>query len=66
MPDKEKNKLIEKLKNHCYEGLQTDGEHHKQWHLEQILNELLRLEPETINNVETARGYMEWEEGIAP
>lgn len=43
------------------EGLRTDGVHHKQWFLEQIL---LRLEGE--KEVEGMRGLYEWESGIAP
>ncbi len=29
--------LITQIHNLCLEGLETDGAHHKQWYLEQIL-----------------------------
>jgi len=43
------------------EGLITDGAHHKQWYLEQVLQSL--VEPEYY---ETCRKEFEWDEGIAP
>lgn len=46
---------IEKVKQLCIEALQTDGDHHKQWYLEQILKAL---------DVDTST--IEFEKGIAP
>ena len=43
----------------CIEALQTDGAHHKQWYLEEILRALGW-------NVEQVRDEEDWEEGIAP
>lgn len=45
----------------AFKGLTTDGAHHKQWYLEQIVREL-GLSPEEF----TARTGRTWEPGIAP
>lgn len=44
------------------DGLQTDGGHHKQWYLEQILIELVGKK----KIKEMKEYYGDWEEGIAP
>lgn len=46
-------------------GLMTDGGHHKQWYLEQILLALDEPVAE-IKEWLDAAGYGQWEEGIAP
>jgi hypothetical protein len=56
--------LIEKLQDLAMDGLLTDGGHHKQWYLEQILETL------GINLDRLAEEFKlldcEWEPGIAP
>ena len=56
--------LIEKLQDLAMDGLLTDGGHHKQWYLEQILETL------GINLDQLAEELKlldcEWEPGIAP
>jgi hypothetical protein len=49
----ERDRKIEQL---CLDALHTDGAHHKQWFLEQILLVLLEVEG----------GVSDWEPGIAP
>jgi len=46
-------------------GLCTDGGHHKQWFLEQIL-EALGIDPREPSKALTEDGYEPWEPGIAP
>lgn len=58
MPDDIRNYSLSEL---CFEGLQTDGAHHKQWYLEQILKRVLGPE-----KYETLKDSYDWEEGIAP
>jgi len=43
----------------------TDGEHHKQWLLDQILHEILS-EEEYEDFIRDRRGNMWWDAGIAP
>lgn len=52
---------LNKIVNYLFEALSTDGSHHKQWYLEEILKML-------INNkiFETSKKNWEWEEGVAP
>lgn len=45
----------------CIEALQTDGAHHKQWFVEQILKRLLGKE-----RYENIRRSYEWHDGIEP
>lgn len=48
----------------CVEGLLTDGNHHKQWYLEEILKKSgydLKILKERLND----KGYS-WEAGIPP
>lgn len=47
----------------CVEGLQMDGEHHKQWYLEQILTALGVDLDKAVD--EDGRSFY-WEPGIAP
>ena len=53
-----------KIKELCIGGLLTDGGHHKQWYLEEILKtlgfDLIKLREELI-----AEDY-DWEDGISP
>lgn len=53
------DQCLEKAVSHIVDGLTTDGAHHKQWHLEQALRQLIdnRL-------VDMAKKKMGWEEGI--
>ncbi len=46
------------------DGLLTDGEHHKQWYLEQIL-ERLGINLEAHRKALGDEGY-DWEDGIVP
>lgn len=50
-------KLREKIKKLAIEGLTTDGGHHKQWYLEEILKIV------GYNTKELQKIY-DWEEGI--
>ena len=50
---------IETIYSLVISGLQIDGEHHKQWYLEQILKHLG-------HDVEEMREHPTWDEGIAP
>lgn len=56
--------MIEDVKELAIDGLMTDGGHHKQWFLEQIL---LRLgfDLDEIDRELSESDYM-WERGIAP
>lgn len=57
------NKL-EEIKNICIDGLLTDGGHHKQWYLEQILEE---IGVDLVELRETLKkDDFSWEKGIAP
>lgn len=54
----------------AFNGLMTDGGHHKQWYLDQIIQTLAseryrRLCKEAKNGEEGPETY-DWEEGIAP
>lgn len=44
------------------EALQTDGEHHKQWYLEQLMMKIGIDE----NEMEDYQDANDWEKGIAP
>ena len=47
-------------------GLMTDGAHHKQWYLEQILRRVINKEGiESLKETFAKRGYS-WESGVAP
>lgn len=58
--DGEKTPRIKKIEL-ILDGLMTDGAHHKQWYLEQLL--LLSLHPEDFVEL---KEHHQWEEGIAP
>ncbi len=45
----------------CLDALLTNGGHHKQWYLEEIMRTLIAEE-----RLEKLRAKHEWEEGIAP
>ena len=51
---------IGKLINLIIEGLQIEGEHHKQWYLEEILR-AIGCDP-----VKMREFHDEWEKGVAP
>jgi len=51
------------IKSLCMDGLRTDGAHHKQWFLEEILK-ALGCNLEEVRQDRRVNGY-EWEEGIA-
>jgi hypothetical protein len=58
----------EQFERHCkkaaelaFHGLTTDGDHHKQWYLEQIVREL-GFNPEEF----VVATELHWEPGIAP
>ena len=53
--------VLEAIKLACVEGLTTDGAHHKQWYLDQIL----RLAATTQEYAEL-KDESDWNEGIAP
>ena len=50
---------INKIRNLILEGLTTDGSHHKQWYLEELLKFFCR-------DIGELRNKYEWEDGIAP
>ena len=52
------------LKDFILDGLCTDGGHHKQWYLEQILIKL-GFDLETLRKEFQKEGY-DWDESIAP
>ena len=56
--------LIEKLQDLAMDGLLTDGGHHKQWYLEQIM-EMLGINLDRLAE-EFKLLDCEWEPGIAP
>ncbi len=56
-----KKRKIEAIKELALDALETDGEHHKQWYLEEILK-LCGVNVETLRK--TFRSY--GEKGIAP
>ena len=62
------NEEKEEIKNLCIEGLRTDGGHHKQWYLEEILMELGYTLKEIRKELfeEDDCNYNNWEEGISP
>lgn len=49
------------IKNYIIDALNTDGGHHKQWYLEEILKEILLPERYII-----IQDRYDWEEGIPP
>lgn len=51
--------MEETLKEFILDGLSTDGGHHKQWYLEQILIKLGF-------DLKALKKELDWEEGIAP
>lgn len=55
---------VAKAVNHAISGLLTDGGHHKQWALEQVL-ESLGINIQELGDVLRENDY-EWEEGRAP
>jgi hypothetical protein len=52
--------LIKRVVSLCVEGLTTDGGHHKQWYLEQILRSISGA------RYHEFKREHEWEKGIAP
>lgn len=54
--------LMENIMRFALEGVMTDGGHHKQYYLEQIIRELSQDK----NAIKTLREEFGWEEGIAP
>ena len=52
------------LKDIIINALETDGSHHKQWYLEQLLFKL-GFDPNKIKEEEIKNDY-DWDEGIAP
>lgn len=61
------NTNLNKIKDLCLDGLSTDGAHHKQWYLEEILKNILEEDEKAM----TLEEYKEendlyWEEGIPP
>ena len=59
--------VIEKELELIVEGLMTDGGHHKQWYLEQILLSLLGKDGVKNKRLEVLEKYeWAWEHGIPP
>ena len=54
-------KVKKTIKELAISGLLTDGEHHKQWYLEQILTAL----GYNLDDLRKEKGY-DWDIGIAP
>lgn len=58
MSESDSDKLT-KIISLCTDALQTDGSHHKQWYIEQIM--------ETAGfNIELWRNQIGWEAGVPP
>lgn len=51
--------LYIKIAYKCYEGLETDGENHKQWFLEEILK--LLISKELYEKLK-----VDWDDGVIP
>ena len=66
------DKIQEEIYELCLEGLMTDGGHHKQWFLEQILKKIgfnienLREKLESTKDEDGNEYGYSWDEGIAP
>lgn len=58
-----------RIRELAIEGLLTDGEHHKQWYLEEILK-VIRVDLDELrkelNTPDKDGDYYDWEAGIAP
>jgi len=54
-----------KIRELCVEGLNTDGAHHKQWYLEEILK-VLGYNPKDLKTEYEIFCDISWEEGIPP
>ena len=54
----------EEIKELCIDGLLTDGGHHKQWYLEQILIKL-DIDLDELRK-ELNKDDYDWDEGIPP
>ncbi len=50
----------------CKDGLSTDGSHHKQWYLEQILKMAVGKELFEQYQIDNIKDDSVWEKGIAP
>ena len=48
----------------CLKGLYTDGAHHKQWYLEEILR--AATSEETLGILKYVKEMGDWEDGVAP
>ena len=57
-------KVKKTIKELAISGLLTDGEHHKQWYLEQILT-ALGYNLDDLRKEKNEKGY-DWDIGIAP
>lgn len=55
------NIFLFNVKNNIIDALCTDGGHHKQWYLEEILKEILLPE-----RYEKIKNKYHWDEGIPP
>lgn len=53
--------ILEAIREACAAALTTDGAHHKQWYLEQILQEIVSEE-----EYEDMRRELDWNPGTAP
>lgn len=61
--------MIEKLAELSIKGLLTDGAHHKQWYLEQILTTIAAEQGVSLLDIKSQiydEGYGDWDEGIPP
>ena len=56
---------LEQVKEFGVEALFTDGGHHKQWYIEEMLK-LLGVDLEEMRIEQLREGWLNWEEGIAP
>jgi hypothetical protein len=61
---KQAEKLRAKVEELCTDGLLTDGGHHKQWYLEQIL-ETIGVDLTDLRTQLVDKGYA-WEPGVEP
>ena len=59
--DKNMTDILIEIADLAIEGLTIDGEHHKQWYFEQVLEKI--FDSAVVNAL---RKENDWEEGVAP
>ena len=59
------DRKIEQIKELGVDALFTDGSHHKQWYIEEMLK-LLGVDLKELEIEQLREGWPEWEPGIPP